>query len=168
MLPQPQPSHLPCSLHLVVTCALVCSRDGEPGQTPDPPGTAASAPSTRLAWSRWQSGGECQALVGTCPWRRRNRGGGGTCITPSGHRPSHPGSRPSLGKTSGFMCFVFHIQRINSKRGSLMTLQIVDPQPGRRLQFRLGFALTRSPKETGIRGKEEWVSCVRQLERGQS
>lgn len=38
-----------------------------------------------------------------------------------------------------------------------MTLRIVDAKPRSRLQFLLFFALTRSPKETGTRGKEEWV-----------
>lgn len=38
-----------------------------------------------------------------------------------------------------------------------MTLQIVHPKPWSRCRFRLFCALTRSPNETGIQGKEEWV-----------
>lgn len=38
-----------------------------------------------------------------------------------------------------------------------MTLQIASMKAGIRRQFWLFFALTHSPKETGIEGKEEWV-----------
>lgn len=40
-----------------------------------------------------------------------------------------------------------------------MTSQIVAMKPGNRRQFRWFCALAQSPRETGIRGKEEWVSC---------
>lgn len=40
-----------------------------------------------------------------------------------------------------------------------MTLQIVATKPRDRRQFRWLCTLARSPRETGIQGKEEWVLC---------
>lgn len=74
------PGHLPCSPCLAVACALVGSRDGEPGQSPVRPGTAAAASRTRLARGRWHSGGDDRS------WWELVPGGGET----GGGHAHHP------------------------------------------------------------------------------